>query len=98
MVSVLTQCIVYKATVTTGRTEQYYYGSVEGTFKKRWSNHNTSFKNVSYEHDTALSTFIWSLKDEGKEYDIQWEISKNQPLTSVEEDCAIFVWKKNFTS
>ena len=23
---------------------------------------------------------------------------KNQPLTSVEEDRAIFVWKKNFTS
>ena len=72
----LTQCIVYKATVTTGRTEKYYYGSTEGTFKKRWTTHNTSFKNVSYEHSTALSTFIWSLKDEGKEYDIQWEISK----------------------
>ena len=72
----LTQCIVYKATVTTGRNEKYYYGVTEGTFKKRWSNHNTSFKNVSYEHDTALSTFIWSLKDEGKEYDIKWEISK----------------------
>ena len=72
----LTSCIVYKATVSSKKTEKCYYGSVEGQFKDRWRNHTKSFRNPKYEHDTALSAYIWSLKDQEKEYSIQWEIAK----------------------
>ena len=72
----LTKSIVYKATVTTDKCEKFYYGLVEGDFKKRWSNHQTSFKNTRYEHSTALSAYIWKLKDKNVDYTVKWEIAK----------------------
>ena len=49
---------------------------MEKDFKKRWNNHKTSFRLSTHEHETSLSTYIWSLKDQGKEYSIRWEIAK----------------------
>ena len=93
----LTSCIVYKATVTSGRTEKYYYGSVEKDFKKRWSNHKTSFRLPTYEHDTSLSTYIWSLKDQGKEYNIRWEIAKKStPYRCGGRSCTLCTEEKLF--
>ena len=33
-----------------------------------------SFRNRTYENNFKLSKFIWSLKDQIKEFDIQWSI------------------------
>ena len=91
----LTPCIVYKATVTSGRTKKYYYGSVEGPFKERWRNHAKSLRNSRYEHDTALSTHVWSLKDKGKEYDLNWEIVKRStPYKCGGRSCSLCVDEK----
>ena len=63
----LSRSIVYKAEVTTERDNmKQYYGSVCGNFKGRYNNHMTSFRHRCYEHQTALSTYIWRLKDRGK--------------------------------
>ena len=72
----LSSCLVYKATVSTNVHEKYYYGIVEGQFKERWSNHRKSFKHPRYEHDTALSTYVWSLKNKNEDHSIKWEIAK----------------------
>ena len=71
-----TPCMVYKATVTAKNVEKYYVGSVEGEFKVRWRNHMKSLRNARYEHDTTLSTYVWSLKDQGMDPKIKWEILK----------------------
>ena len=55
---------------------KFYYGVTEGDFKKRWSNHKKSFKNARYEHETALSAYIWNLKDKNEQFRIDWEIAK----------------------
>ena len=35
-----------------------------------------SFRNRTHENDTELSKYIWSLKDENKDFDIKWSILK----------------------
>ena len=71
----LKQCIIYKATVTSENSKKIYYGQSEPEFKSRLANHTKSFKYRSYEKDTELSKYIWSLKDREKPYDIAWSIA-----------------------
>ena len=66
---------VYRAAVEAGGKEHVYYGTSDGEIKERISTHNTSFKHRKYEHDTTLSKFIWSLKDKGVPYSIEWGIA-----------------------
>ena len=42
-----------------------YIGLVDGDFKKRYNNHNMSFRNVRYGNSTELSKKFWDLKNEG---------------------------------
>ena len=69
------KCVVYKAQVTIPNEERLYYGISEGYIKPRISKHNTSFNHRQYEHETTLSTYIWSLKDSGTPYTIKWSIA-----------------------
>ena len=71
----LKKCIIYKATVTSENSKKIYYGQSEPEFKSRLANHTKSFKYRSYEKDTELSKYIWSLKDREKPYDIAWSIA-----------------------
>ena len=72
----LSRSLIYKATVTSEKEEKFYVGLVEGDFKKRWNNHNQSFKSPVHGHSTSLSSYIWSLRDRGCDYNIRWEIMK----------------------
>ena len=76
------ECVIYKATVTTVLTREAkeYIGCTEGSFIKRWHGHQKSFKHIAYRNDTALSTFLWKLKEKGIEYEISWEILDKVPL------------------
>ena len=63
-----TRSTVYTATVEAEGDEYVYHGTAEGEVKKRIGKHKTSFRHRRYENDTALSQFIWKLKDRGSEY------------------------------
>ena len=43
----LSECLICKASVST-TTNEYYYGSCENTFKRRYNNHSCSFRNKSH--------------------------------------------------
>ena len=60
----LTKSVVYKAEVTddTGVIRDYI-GMTSNTFKKRFYNHKTSFKDTIYAKSTELSKHIWNLKN-----------------------------------
>ena len=61
----LIEGIVYQATVITAadnRKEETYVGLTEGTFKTRYANHTSSFRNPKQKCATKLSKYIWSLK------------------------------------
>ena len=72
----LSSSLVYKATVTHEKEKKCYVGLVEGDFKRRYNNHKTSFERPEYEKSTTLSSYVWSLRDRGCDYNLEWEIMK----------------------
>ena len=72
----LTECVIYKAQVTSGNETSTYIGLTESTFKKRYTSHESSFSNEKLRLSSELSKKIWSLKDDGKRYNITWDIVK----------------------
>ena len=76
----LSSNIVYKAEVTTNNTDnskKSYIGISETEFKSRFRNHQKSFNHRKYSKDTELSKYIWDLKDNNIDFNIQWSIIKN---------------------
>ena len=67
----MTDKIVYKVDIETND------GISETEFTPKYNNHAMSFRNQTQENDLELSKIIWSLKDENKEFDIQWTVLKN---------------------
>ena len=70
----LHQCMVCKAEVTTNTTYKEYYGTSEGEFKSRYNNHTQSFRHISHIDDTELSKYLWTLKANGTDYHLKWNI------------------------
>ena len=64
------QQIVYKVDIETND------GISQTGFTSKYNNHAMSFRNRAHENDLELSKFIWSLKNQNKEFDIQWFIFK----------------------
>ena len=56
----LSECFIYKASVST-TTNKCYYGICENAFKERYN--NQSFRNKSREKDTELSKSVWESKE-----------------------------------
>ena len=82
--------VLYKAVVGAGDSgeEMEYIGSTALEFKKRWANHTKSLRLEAYRHDTSLSTKYWSMREEGREPEVRWEIlRKSRPYTPVTGRC-----------
>ena len=62
--------VIYQAEVTKtdDKDKKLYIGMVAHPFKHRFNNHTKSFRDPKYPKETALSTHIWDLKNEGKEF------------------------------
>jgi hypothetical protein len=59
----LTECVVYKATISTDNTPvKHYYGLTEGPFKTRFNNHNRSFRTESFRKEIAFSKYIRAMR------------------------------------
>ena len=93
----LTNKIVYKATVDTNRshTPRVYIGSTETSFKQRYVNHLMSFGKERYENQTELSKYIWSLKRDGNNFRVRWEILRKAPAYSrLSKQCDLCLTEK----
>ena len=55
----LQKCVIYQAKIDTVNKTAYYIGSTANTFKERFTQHKSSFKNENKKHSTLLSTFVW---------------------------------------
>ena len=58
----LSACLIYKASAST-TTNKFYYGTCENTFKERYNNHSSSFRNKSRDKNTELPKYVWELKE-----------------------------------
>ena len=78
------QQIVYKVDIETND------GISQTGFTSKYNNHGMSFRNRAHENDLELSKFIWSLKNQNREFDIQWSIFKK----SRSKSCNLCLLKK----
>lgn len=69
----LTKNVIYEAVVNSKEGTKSYAGSTGRTFKERWSGHKSSFNNKE-RSNTALSDYIWELKEKNVAYKIDWKI------------------------
>ena len=69
--------MVYQADVVTENKRMTYFGQTKRTFKKRVTEHKTSFNNSRTGHlQSELAGHVWKLKREGTEHRIEWSIKK----------------------
>ena len=89
--------VIYQAEVTTPTTKETYIGLCDTTFKLRFRNHLCSFRNERYKHATALSKYIWSLKDQQIAYEIKWrQVKQARSYSNVSKRCNLCLWEKFF--
>ena len=94
----LSECLVYDAVVNTSTTKNYY-GTCEKSFKERYNNHTSSFKNRSRQKSTELSNYIWELKENGENYTIDWLIAMMcYPYICGTRKCDLFLSEKSMTA
>ena len=74
----LAQDIVYKYIASTSiNPDKTYLGTAKGDFKKRYKNHTKLFRHKPYSNETALSKYIWKIKEKYNEMPtLKWSIVK----------------------
>ena len=69
-----TSNLIYRARIKANQLEHTYIGLTSTQFIQRYRNHVYSFNKKEMKSATELSKHIWSLKEAGTEYRIDWEI------------------------
>ena len=86
--------LVYQANVRTSISNKSYIGSMGRTLKERYSTHKHSFNNRNA-NSTALSSYVWKLKDSEHEHEISWNIkAKSGVYTAGAKYCDVCLTEK----
>ena len=74
-----------------------YVGLTGNSFKERYNGHKSSFRDRKKQFSTELSKYIWGLKGENKDYDIQWKVLGSAPsYTNISKKCKLCTLEKYF--
>jgi hypothetical protein len=95
--SCLTSGIIYQASVTRldNNRKETYIGLTETTFKSRYNNHKSSLNNPRQKNTTALSKYVWTLKDQQINYTLNWKIiSRALPYSPTTKRCNLCITEK----
>lgn len=68
------KAIIYRASLSSGNTTKFYFGSCSTDFKSRYYNHVQSFTHSSKRNATELSKEFWRFKDRGVIPSIKWSV------------------------
>ena len=79
----------------SSQISKYYHGTCEKTFKERYNNHTTKFRNKSKQKSTELSKHILEVNGSGIQYQINWDIaSRARPYNGCIRICALCLTEK----
>ena len=82
--------VIYKATVTTAKTTETYVG-----LAKCYRNHQSSFRCSNRRNETELSSYIWTLQDSKKPFQINWKVLKKcKPYSNISQKCNLCLYEK----
>ena len=72
----LTSNLIYQCDIIVGNDEEKktYFGQTQRPFKQRYYEHNTAMKNPNSKLATALSNYVWKLKNANKQFRLKWSI------------------------
>ena len=91
----LEECLIYEASVSSVEGCKKYLGSTETSFKARYTQHKASLVNANKSSATALSKYIWDLKDRQVPYEIKWKVvTKCQPYRCGTRRCDLCLSEK----
>ena len=91
------QNVVYQARVTSEGQEESYIGLTSTEFKTRFTNHKSSFNVPDRRNSTELSKHVWDLKDNRKDFHIQWKIvCQANPYNNVTKKCNLCLAEKYY--
>ena len=88
---------IYKCTsLTKNKVKNVYLGVSEREFKNnRYYNHQQFFRNKNYKNITTLSTYLWSIKSEEQNDNLNWEIMRQAaPYSNISKRCLLCLHEK----
>ena len=90
------EALIYKATASTGsEPEKTYYGSTEGTFKRRYYSHKQDLAKITKRGNTTLAAYVWDCRDRGLNPTVKWEIfRKAKPYKRGQRRCDVCITEK----
>ena len=72
-----TNGVIYQATITTETSEQHTYtGLSSNSFKERWVQHCSDFRNLGPKPKTTLCKKVWDLKRQNIQFDVTWSLKQ----------------------
>ena len=72
-----------------------YFGTAEGKFKMRYNNLTMSFRHKKRVNDTELPKYLWKLKEENADYNLQWSIKAYaSPYKCGTRKCDLYLTEK----
>ena len=84
-----------QADVITNSSTSTYIGLASNSFKERYNNHLTTFKNKNKAESTTLSKYIWQLKSEKINYDLKWSIiGQASAYNNISKKCQLCLLEK----
>ena len=88
--------VVYQAGVSAvGKRKEGYVGMCAPSWKSRYANHKTDFKHTGKRKHTRLAGYVWSLKDEGLDYNIKWQfLSRSSTFKPSSKTCRLCISEK----
>ena len=91
-----TQGVIYRADIITpGLDTQTYTGLTSRTFKERYYGHTHSFNHRDSTSSTTLSSYLWALKDQDRNFNISWRIiDRGKPFNPVSKRCNLCTKEK----
>ena len=96
----LTENLIYQCTVNDNSgngNRQTYIGLCETTFKKRFSNHKSTFNNQHLKNSTELSKHIWHLKENNINYNMSWRIlGRAKAYSEKSKRCNLCILEKSY--
>ena len=72
----MTPKVIYHSDISNAanNNQKFYFGVAETTFKECCSNHKQDVKPIKYQYNTELTKYIWNLKNNSINYNIQWKV------------------------
>ena len=74
-----------------------YIGLLGRTLKERYRNHIKDFNNSKYRNSTELTKHIWQLKENNKDFEIDWKILKRMSSVQNNGRCNLYLYEKLFS-